>query len=184
MIQCLNVGDVPPQECTRDRAVYDVRHVLSYVLQPYQPTKTLKELEEDDYGTDWFSHTSFFSADHRLFSPESKQLIDDLIGELPPWWKEMFEEDDNGLSLEETKKFVIRKTKVDNQWTDHLLVNRNGSNPHKGSIRITETKHAGPRRFAFSVERHEKQWSKLHKCHIVPLYGYSYSFTPKWWQAM
>lgn len=95
----------------------------------------------------------------------------------------MYDTNCNDLSIEATKAFVVDKMTNENKWTDHLMVNKLGSNPKAGSCRITASKHPGPRRFAFSVERHPPRLCKRHRCNIVPLYGYSYSFNPKWWMG-
>jgi hypothetical protein len=35
VLKCLKVGDIHPSECTRDQPVYNMRHLLSYITDPW-----------------------------------------------------------------------------------------------------------------------------------------------------
>ena len=181
MIRGLNVGDIKPSECTRQAPIYDIRHNLSFVLQPYVPPR--KTATSKYEPTDWFDYSSFFAADHPAISGRSKMLMEELIKEFPPWWKAMYNSNGNGMSREEIRKYVVEKMKEEDVWTDHMMVNKNGSSPYAGSCRLTHTCHAGPRRLAFSVERQAPQFNKYFNTTLVPLYGYSLTFVPKWWMG-
>ena len=95
----------------------------------------------------------------------------------------MWEGRSNDTSAAQIREKVIDGMSRLDKWTDHMLVSKNGTNPNQGSCHITATSHPGPRRLAFSVERHPPRWDALHNCHIIPMYGYAYAFVPKWWMG-
>ena len=103
--------------------------------------------------------------------------------DMPAWWHIMYKDNGGNESVDAIKQYVVEKMTQEEKWTDHLMVNKKGTNPNDGSCRITQTMHPGPRRLSFSVERHPPSWSPLHQCHILSLYGYGFSFTPKWWMG-
>jgi len=183
MVKNLKVGDVKPSECTRDAPIYDIRHNLSYIRHPYIPPRTTRWISNNNTPTDEYKWTSFFGADHPIFSSHTKKLIEELIMDMPAWWFSMYKDNGGNESVDAIKEYVVEKMTQEDKWTDHLMVNKKGTNPSDGSCPITQTTHPGPRRLSFSVERHPPIVSSLHQCHIVPLYGYGFSFTPKWWMG-
>jgi hypothetical protein len=177
VLWCLNVGDIPPEECTRECPVYTMRYLLSYVVHP-EPMAFFV----DPTSTHPSGESSFFCS-NLILTDQISPLLDKLMeAELPPWLTQMFTKHVPGEQMYAVDDLVT-KIAGDPNWFDHFPVSLLGHNPAGGALPITQTTQPGPRRLALSAEIHGPFWSNYHNCSLEELYGYAYSFLPRAWMG-
>ncbi len=176
VLRHLKVGDIRPTECTKDQPAWNIRHNLSYIVQP-EPMPDTVIIPTKAHKVTGLSKCYSYDA---FKTEELDTLLERLVDSLPPFMLQMHKREVD-LSRDE----LVEKLSKERHWQDHFIVSVLGTDPSGGSEVLAQSRtKKGPRRLSLSVEINGPKYSKRHKCHVEHLYAYSYSFVPRCWMGL
>jgi hypothetical protein len=172
---CLKVGDIDYRDCKRCSPAYSMKHVLSYLVDPYVHTQgPITPTATFEKGTSpFFSYESYRNS-------ETDEHLNGFLATLPEWLISLWKKD-RYFTMEELVELVHAD---DNKWFDQYMVTTHGTNPNMGGEIITKTAQPNARRLLLTSEIHGKKYSEYWKCDVEEGYGYSLGSVGKNWTGL
>ena len=189
LVRWLKIGDVDPTSCTRSQPDYDVRHTLSYILEPLTPPEMsdvlvpvwqFRRIGPYNGGAEsvgkWslpehtcstpIGYTCHFDAS--LFDADEFAMAE---RDLPDWIREL------AYGHRRYSREEIRQKMSEEKDIDHFPVSVLGTNYSKGVQPITSLTHGSPRRLNLFDSVGQKRKSRKHGCVVEDGYSYTLSVT-------
>ena len=183
-VQWIQIGDIDPLQCLRTAPHYDIRHTLSYVVQPLTPSETFPPMtptwrflnpSATSHQSTWDKtlprgNTVMFNS-----SCFDQSIFQEALSEFPFWMIQCF----NG-STTLHKSDLIHLIANDNRFFDHVPVPVRGDNQFYNIEIITQSKtKKGPRRLYLFDKMHEPCYQPWYSSSLQDGYTYGLSRIPK-----
>lgn len=172
VVQNLNVGDVDPLECTRDKPIHSMMYFLSFIRHPFVPEQgAVKPTLKNSLNG---GKSVLFESSQ--LTPEICGIADELINQLFPWMKKIWTREVSFKSKNDARAWIIPRVMIDNGFIfSRQIISKNGLDVSGGAIEITESDNPGARRIQISAEVFPPQFNKKNKCSIESGYGFSWA---------
>ena len=163
IVKQMSIGDIHPNQCSRNSPIHSMKFVLSYVIDPLIQEK--QNISKWPMVCTLPGGSCLFHSDFIRSIPELNSATESLKRELPSWFW-------HAKKCKMNCKNAINVVKNNPDWFDRYPVSRRGQDMSRGFVCISQTRHASPRRMHLSSETHGKMHSSRLRCHTESLYYY------------
>ena len=180
-IKWLKVGDINPNECTRDQPCHNLRHTLSYIAVPLSVMEIPSKLDpswrlkdHDNPFNEPETYTALLNPGNTVFFDStnfSPSMFKEVLDFLPQWMLRCYE----GVYTPKDDD-LVRLIETDEVFYDHFPYPIGAQNWRHGTVEITKTKHLRPRRLNLYDKVNNLTYNQDYNCTVQDGYSYTLSW--------